>query len=105
MDKGKLNCQAPQCSYWRENCGCSCDRNADNGQLVCDKGEERYEYQIFVVVEGGNVIGVYSDKPEINVELCDLDNARADTENENALDDTQKRFDEIAEKYHHIYGL
>lgn len=103
MDNKKLNCQAPQCGYWREDNGCSINNDANNGQEICDKGEARYEHQVFVVVEGGNVISVYSDNPDISVDVLDLDNARADTENEDALDEMRQRIEEIEEKYHQSY--
>ena len=105
MDKKKLNCQTPQCGYWREDIGCSLNDEADNGDSICGKGEERYANQVFVIVDGGLVSNVYSDKPpsDLSVEVLDLDNAREDAEDENALDDMRKRIEEISEKYHHIY--
>jgi len=103
METKKLTCSAPQCGYWREESGCSRDENADNGRDICERGEERCEYQTFIVVEGGNVIGAYSDKPEISVEVLDLDNSQVDTEDENALDKMRQRIETITEKYHQIH--
>ena len=95
---------APQCGYWREDCGCSLDENANNGAVICDMGEERCENQIFVIVDGGLVANIYSDKPssDLSVELLDLDNARVE-DDENALAKMRKRITEIEEKYHHIF--
>jgi transcription elongation factor Elf1 len=103
MAKKKLNCQSPQCGYWREATGCSIDENADNDALICEKGEERCEYQIFVVVEGGLVNSVFSDKPDIAVEVLDLDAAGQDSENEDVKDEMRERIENIETKYHQLY--
>ena len=103
MSNKKLNCQAPQCGYWREETGCSINDAADNGREICEKGEGRYGCQIFVVVEGGLVTGVCSDNPDVSVEVLDIDNASQDTENENALDETRQRIEEINELYYPVY--
>ena len=101
----KLNCRAPQCGYWREDSGCSLDEHADNGEEICGKGEERYENQIFVIVEGGLVQAIYSDKPpsDLSVEYLDIDNAKADDENENALTEMRERIEVIEGRYHQIF--
>lgn len=103
MENKKLNCETPQCGCWNENNGCTIDENVNNGQLICEKGEERYEHQIFVVVEAGNVISTYSDKPEINVKILDLDNAKYDNDNKNSADEMRERIDQIEERYHQIF--
>jgi len=105
MDNKKMNCRAPQCGYWREECGCSVNEAADNGYDICEKGEERCENQLFVIVDGGLVQSIYSDKPssELAVEILDLDNAEVDEDNENALDEMRRRVGKIEAMYHHIY--
>ena len=101
----KINCYSPQCGYWNENDGCSIDSTACNGHQICDKGEERYEYRIFAVVEGGRITGVYSDNPEIYVEILDLGNADYEDNNENASSDMRKRIENIETKYHNIFRI
>jgi transcription elongation factor Elf1 len=99
----KLNCKAPQCGYWRDEIGCSLNGEAGNGKEICDKGEARYEHQVFIIVDGGNVTAVYSDNPDIAIEVLDYDNARHDEENEDALDEMSTRVDGIEAKYHTLY--
>ena len=99
----KLNCYASQCCFWDETCGCTKKDDADNGRELCSVGEELYEYKIFVIVDGGMVSGVYSDKPDIAVEILDFDCARQDGENENALDEMRNRVENIEAKYHMLY--
>jgi len=99
MDNKKLNCYVSQCSYWDETCGCTKNENADNGREPCGEFEEIYEYKTFVIVERGKVIGIYADKPDIAIEILDLDGG-GDPE---ADDDLRRRAEDIAEKYHEIY--
>ena len=102
-DKYELNCQAPQCGYWREESGCSINDAANNGMDICDRGEARYENQIFIVVDDGNFTSVFSDNPDIAVKVFDYDNARYDGENEDAFDEMRVRVEEIEAKYHSLY--
>jgi hypothetical protein len=64
------------------------------------------KHQITIVVDGGAVQSVYASLPAsmgVAVEILDFDNARADTDNPNALGDMRKLAAETAETQRQIY--
>jgi len=99
MNRTKLDCYASQCCYWDEACGCTKKESADNGCEPCGEFEELYEYKVYVIVERGMVAGIYANKPDISIEILDLD-GNEDSEKDGEL---RKRTKEIEEKYHELY--
>jgi hypothetical protein len=62
--------------------------------------------RIVVVVDGGNVQSIYatrSEKTEIEAEVLDFDNARADDDDPHALCEARKRLSAARKKLRQIY--
>jgi hypothetical protein len=62
--------------------------------------------RIVVVVDGGNVQSIYatrSERPEIEAEVLDFDNARADDDDPSALCKARKRLSAARKKLRQIY--
>ena len=68
--------------------------------------DKRGPHTITAVVEGGNLMAVYTTLPDdcdITVELIDLDNARVDGDNPNALEEARERLTVVEEEQSQIY--